>query len=120
MAQKKSSGEINAYLDGETTLDGELNMPGSLRIDGRVKGVIRAGGEVVIGPTAEVDADITAAAVSISGKAGGSITVTERVEIFEGATVTSSLITPSLQIADGAVFQGHCEMKPGGRPAEGD
>ncbi len=115
MAKTRSTGEINAYLDGETIVDGEITVKESLRIDGKVKGKITAGGEVVVGPTAEVDAEITATVVSISGKAAGSITVTDRVEIFTGAVVTSSLITPSLHIADGAVFQGHCEMNPGGK-----
>lgn len=115
MAKTNSTGEINAYLDGDTVLDGEITVKESLRIDGRVKGKITAGSEVVIGPTAEVDAEITATQVSISGKAAGCITVTDRVEIFTGAVVTSALVTPSLQIADGAVFQGHCEMNPGGK-----
>ncbi len=115
MAKSKSTSEINAYLDGDTCLDGELTVKGSLRIDGKVKGRIKAGGEVVVGPTAEVEADIEAEVVSISGKAGGTIRATDRVEIFTDAVVTSSLITPSLKIADGAVFQGHCEMNPGGK-----
>ncbi len=114
MAKTKSAGEINAYLDGETVLDGEITVKGSLRIDGRVKGKITAGGEVVVGPTAEVDAEIEATSVSVSGKAAGSIKVTDGVEIFTGGVVTSSLVTPSLKIADGAVFQGHCDMNPGG------
>jgi cytoskeletal protein CcmA (bactofilin family) len=70
---------------------------------------------VVLGPTSVVDAEIEATVVSISGTAAGSIKVRDRVEIFTGATVTSSLVTPSLKIADGAVFQGHCEMNPGGK-----
>ena len=115
MAKTKTTGEINAYLDGDTVFEGEITVKESLRIDGKVKGKITAGGEVVIGPTAEVDAEITATLVSISGKAAGKITVTDRVEIFQGAVVTSALVTPSLQIADGAVFQGHCEMNPGGK-----
>ena len=115
MAKTVSTGEINAYLDRDTALEGEITVKESLRIDGKVKGKITAGGEVVIGPTAEVDAEITATTVSISGKAAGSIKVTDRVEIFTDAVVTSALITPSLQIADGAVFQGHCEMNPSGK-----
>ena len=114
MVKTKEAGEINAYLDGDTVIEGEITVKGSLRIDGKVKGKITAGGEVVVGPTAEVDAEIEANTVSISGKTAGRIKVIERVEIFTGGVVTSALVTPSLKIADGAVFQGHCEMNPGG------
>lgn len=112
MAKKGPSGEVNAYVDRETAIDGFIQVPDTLRIDGKVKGKIDAGREVVIAATADVDAEIEAEVVTITGKAAGIIRARERVEIFQTARVTSDVVTPSLRIDDGAVFQGRCEMAP--------
>jgi cytoskeletal protein CcmA (bactofilin family) len=109
---KKGSGEVNAFLDRHTSITGEITVADTLRVDGTFRGKIVAGREVAIGPTGDVDAEIEAPVISINGRAAGTIRAQERVEIHAQARVTSKLITPSLRIDDGAVFEGQCEMGP--------
>lgn len=103
-------GTLNGFLDRGSHFSGDLKFEQGFRIDGRFEGKITSGSELVIGETAEVDAEIQVAKLSVNGSLKGTITATERIELHGKARVLADLTTPALSIDDGAFFQGSCKM----------
>lgn len=107
-------GTLNGFLDRGSHFTGELKFDQGFRIDGRFEGKITSGSELVIGETAEVDAEIHVGKLSVNGSLKGTITATERIELHPKAKVLADLTTPALAIEEGAFFQGSCKMGPEG------
>lgn len=103
-------GTLNGFLDRGSHFSGDLKFEQGFRIDGRFEGKITSGSELVIGETAEVDAEIQVAKLSVNGSLKGTITATERIELHAKARVLADLTTPALSIDEGAFFQGSCKM----------
>ena len=105
------AGDLSGFLDRDTELTGELNFKDTLRIDGKFQGNVRTGKRLVIGETAEVNAEIDVEAVFISGRVQGKVRATERVELHPTARVDAELHTKILVVEEGAQFEGQCSMK---------
>lgn len=110
MKTKTEGATLNGFLDKGSHFKGELSFEETFRIDGRFEGKIPSGSELVIGDSAEVDAEIRVERVSINGALKGSVHATERIEIHPRARVTADLHAPVLRIEEGAYFQGSCDM----------
>jgi cytoskeletal protein CcmA (bactofilin family) len=111
----KARGEgatLNGFLDKGSHLKGELTFEETFRIDGKFEGKIPTGSELILGDSAEVDAEIHVERVSINGSLKGVVHATERIEIHPRARVTANLHAPVLRIEEGAFFQGSCDMTP--------
>jgi len=109
----KTRGEgatLNGFLDKGSHLKGELFFEETFRIDGKFEGKIPGGSELILGDSAEVDAEIRVERVSINGSLRGSVHASERIELHPRARVTADLQTPILRIEEGAYFQGSCDM----------
>lgn len=102
---------VSGFIDRDTEFIGDIRFSDSFRIDGKFKGKILSGNTLIIGETGEVDADVEVSSVSINGKVKGSVSASERVEVFSLGRVTGKIITPKLVIEEGAFFQGSCQMK---------
>ena len=107
-----SQGDLNGFLDAGSHMNGELQFEDTFRIDGHFTGRINATGDLIVGEGGEVDAEIKARRVFISGTVRGGVTATERLEITSIGKVYAELKTPSLSIEDGAFFEGSCSMEP--------
>lgn len=102
--------EPNAYLGKGSKLSGKLAFDGTVRVDGQVEGEIAAQDTLIIGESAIVTAQISGATVIIRGKVTGDINARTRVEIRAPGKLFGNIVTPSLVIHDGVVFEGHCSM----------
>ncbi|MCX7633141.1 MAG: polymer-forming cytoskeletal protein [Turneriella sp.] len=90
---------------------GILQFKNALRIMGKFEGEITGGEYLEIGPQAKVTAHITVAYVVVYGHVTGNIVASEKVELREGATLIGNIRSPKLEVDDGVVFEGQCEMK---------
>lgn len=108
-----TSGDLSGFLDVGSDFHGELSFKDTLRIDGKFKGAIKSGKVLVIGESAEVDAEIEVETLSVSGSLRGSVRATGRVELHETARCQCSLDTNVLVVEEGAVFEGQCAMRTG-------
>jgi len=102
---------LNGFMDQGTEVIGELRFRETFRVDGRVKGKIVSEKTVIIGETAQIEADIDCGVVSIRGTVTGSIQGRERIELLAGSRVYGRLSSPRLMIEEGAFFQGECDMR---------
>jgi cytoskeletal protein CcmA (bactofilin family) len=115
----KTRGEgatLNGFLDKGSHLKGELTFEETFRIDGKFEGKIPSGSELILGDSAEVDAEIRVERLSINGTLKGSVHASERIEIHPRGRVTAQLHTPVLRVEEGAFFQGSCSMDSDGAP----
>lgn len=103
------SGNLNTLVEG-TTAEGTISTSSDLRIDGTVNGTINCGGKLIVGPTGNVDGDVTSQNAVIEGKVNGNIIVHEVLDVRETATVTGEIKTEKLLVENGATFTGNCDM----------
>ena len=109
-SRPKDSDDWIGFLDRGVLLEGTLNLSGTFRIDGNVKGTIRCEQTLVLGEKAEVEGEIEADQVSVSGRCHGTVRAKTRVEILAKGVVNGELHTPSLVIEPGGVLEGRCHM----------
>lgn len=99
-----------AVLGRETEFRGVLRFNRSLAIQGKFEGSIDSTGFLYVEKGAVVNADIKAKSAVISGTVTGNINIEDRLEMTSTGRVTGDIKTAKLQIADGVVFEGKCEM----------
>jgi cytoskeletal protein CcmA (bactofilin family) len=103
-------GEIRAFLGEGTQFKGVLSFAGAVRIDGHLEGEIVGEELLIIGEPAQVKAEIEVGTLVVSGQVQGAISARDRVELLRPGRVTGTIRTPCLVVAEGAVFNGNCEM----------
>jgi cytoskeletal protein CcmA (bactofilin family) len=103
-------GEIRAFLGEGTQFKGVLSFAGAVRIDGQLEGEIVGEEVLIIGEPGQVKAEIEVGTVVVSGRVQGSISAKQRVELLRPSHVTGTIRTPCLVVAEGATFNGNCEM----------
>jgi len=109
------SARIETVIGPNAHFRGEIVSEGGIRIDGIFEGHIETTGNLVIGESAKVIADIQANNVSISGAIKGNISG-NRVEILETGRVWGDLTVNSLLLNEGAYLRGqttmHADIEP--------
>jgi len=108
---KGTARDIKAFLGEETRFEGKLFFEGTVRIDGKFQGEIHTENTVIIGEAAEVDAEIEAGEVILSGTIHGNVYARDNMEIIAPGKMYGSIMTPRLSIQEGVVFEGTCRME---------
>jgi len=98
--------EINVHMQGTLSFKDPVN----LKINSNFHGTLECKGTLTIGSTADVDAHITAESIIIAGKIKGEINARKTIVLMPTAVLNGNISTPRLTIAEGAVFQGKCQM----------
>ncbi len=99
------------WIEPGLELEGKMKVTvGLVRLNSHFKGEILSEGVVVIHDQGEVDGDIQAKVVSVTGKAKGTIHATERVEIKKHGIVLGDIHTPCLLVDPGGFFDGQCHI----------
>ena len=100
-----------ACLGATLTIEGKITSEEDLQIDGKVQGPISLQGRrLTVGRTAELNSDVTAGEVIVSGKVMGKLLARDRVEIKKGGSVFGDITTVRISIEDGADFKGRIEI----------
>lgn len=98
-------------IGASIVIQGEVSSEENLQIDGRVKGeIVTRDGTLTIGPSAQIDADVRGARVTVLGRVRGNISASERIELGTSADVSGSLSANFVVLADGARFNGRIDM----------
>lgn len=101
---------VTALLDQGSSFEGQLTFEGTVRIGGRFKGEIFTKDTLVIDAGADVEAQIEADVVIISGVVKGNVFARRRVIMHPPAILKGTITTPSLRIDEGVVFEGASYM----------
>ena len=94
-------------LPAGITIAGDLSSEHDLSIEGTFEGQITIPEQhLTIGRSARVKARIVARTVTIAGRLDGSVMATHRVRIEPSANVHGHIQTPSVELTEGAQFNG--------------
>ena len=119
IAREIKDGSLSGFVGSGTVITGEASFKSMLRVDGRFSGKINStGGTLIVGSGGQVDANIEVAIAQIHGVVTGDIVASDRVELGRAAKLNGNIMTPSLVIEQGAVFEGSCKMTQAKAAAE--
>lgn len=109
-SMSSTSEKFDTLIGKTTTIQGTLILRDSVRIDGKVLGNIEAAADskitVAVGPTGEIQGDITAHRVMVAGKVSGHIHAAERVEFQKDSVVQGDVSYGSIAVEHGAKLSG--------------
>jgi len=98
--------DVDASMQGTLVFKDTVN----LRINGKFEGNLETRGNLTIGPSASVQADITGDNIIVGGKVKGKIIAKERLTLLPQSSVNGQIYPAKLNVAEGAVFEGQCAM----------
>ena len=112
MKKDKKMDAVSTFLGHGAAFEGTLEFKGTVRLDGKLKGKITsAGGTVIIGDKAVIEAEICVDTVIVKGHVNGSIDVRKRFEAYPPAHITGEIRSPVISIDPGVMFNGTCTME---------
>lgn len=111
--------EVTGVINHGCEFEGKLCFQGAVRIGGTFRGEIYTPDVLIIGEGARVTGEIDAGTVIISGEVNGSVKAKHRVEIHKPAVFRGEILTPSLSVDEGVIFEGRSKMvhAPAAAPA---
>lgn len=108
--EPRRRGDATTFAHG-SSFKGILEFSRPLKILGNYEGEIKGTDALEIGAQAKINAHIEAAYVVVYGHVTGNVVASEKVELKQGAKLIGNIRTPKLEIDDGVIFEGQCEMK---------
>ncbi len=108
----------SASIGKSVEIRGEVKGSEDLVVDGHVEGTITlTDSRLTIGPTARVDADVSARDVVILGILNGNVSAGVRVELRKGGNLTGDIRSARLSIEEGSIFSGKVDLTQASTPA---
>lgn len=93
-----------SVISPATSWNGNLESAGSLHVHGRVEGTLSAANDIFIAEEAVVDAQVSAAHVTIAGNVRGSIQCSARFEVLPRGRVSGEVRAPIIVVHEGAIL----------------
>jgi cytoskeletal protein CcmA (bactofilin family) len=98
-------------LGPSLTVAGDITSQEDITVHGTVKGTITMqNGALVIAPQGRAEAAVEGSTITVQGAVSGDLCATGRLELTDSAKVEGTIITPSLVLREGAVFNGMVDM----------
>ena len=102
-------------MTADVEIKGTIKFSNILKIDGKFEGeMITNEGDVIVGKTGSIKANIKVKNAIIEGHVDGNIVASEKVELKERAQLIGDLKARTLVIEEGVVFVGKCNVNPDG------
>jgi cytoskeletal protein CcmA (bactofilin family) len=102
--------EIKAFLGPGSQFEGKLVFDEIVRLDGTFRGEVTSKDTLIVGETADLQAEITVGSLILSGRFRGNIKAAHRVELRAPARVEGDIETPSLVVEEGVYLNGSLSM----------
>ena len=91
---------------------GEITGSRDLYIEGEVSGsIFLPDNHVVVGGTADVQANISARIVEVAGNVIGDLNAADRIVIRSSSSVEGDIMAPQIQLEEGCQFKGSVQMR---------
>lgn len=101
---------VETVIGDGTRISGEIKVDGDIRVDGEIEGQLTVSGNVAVGRSGVVKADVESSNAEISGRVVGKIIARERVVLLGASRLEGDVQAQSFKIDEGAFFQGNCVM----------
>jgi len=109
MEKGKSTGSTS-LLSKKVKIEGELKGNEDLHVEGHFKGSIKISGDIFIGPTGIVEADVEAHNVVVQGQVTGNVTAHKQLQLQSSGKLLGDCAAQSIHINEGALFEGRSKM----------
>ena len=109
MERGKATGSTS-LLCKKVNIIGEIEGNEDLHVEGRFKGSIKISGNVFVGQTGIVEADIEAENIVIQGQIHGNVLARRQLEIQSLGQLIGDCSAQSIDIKEGAIFEGRSRM----------
>lgn len=113
-------GEIKAFLGPGSHFEGKMAFDEIVRLDGAFRGEITSRDTLIVGETADIQAQVIVGTLIIRGKLRGNIKAVTRVEMRAPAQIDGDVETPSLIVEEGVIWNGQLTMKPAEKAKNSD
>ena len=100
---------FETVLGANCTLEGKLRSNANVRLDGTFTGTLEIGGNVLVGETAKITADINAKNISIAGAVRGNVTG-KKVQLLRTGRIWGDITATALTTEEGAFIDGKITM----------
>ncbi|MCP4269532.1 MAG: polymer-forming cytoskeletal protein [Candidatus Brocadiaceae bacterium] len=105
----------STILTPDAEFKGTIKFDKVMKVDGKFEGeMVTNDGELIVGKTGTVRANVKVKNASIEGKLDGNIVAAEKVELKHKAQLLGDLQARTLVIEEGVVFVGQCNVNPDG------
>ena len=108
---------LQAFLDQGTSFEGKLSFSSTIRIDGHFRGEARAEGNLVIGESGLVEANLSIGELVVHGTLIGDAVAKGRIQVGATGRVVGSLSAPRILIEEGAQLEARIQMGEPATPA---
>lgn len=105
--------KISIIADG-AIFRGDLETDGNVRIDGKVIGNIASLANVAVGKSGQVDGNITAGMLKVSGKIKGNVDISTKLILDVTSSVLGDIKTSVLTVEEGAAINGKVTIEARG------
>lgn len=106
-------------LTTDVEIKGTIKFEKVVNIEGKFEGeMIADHGELIVGKTGTVKANVKVKNATIEGRLDGNIEAAEKVELKQNAQLIGDLQAKTLVIEEGVVFVGQCNVNPDGAKPE--
>jgi cytoskeletal protein CcmA (bactofilin family) len=111
----------NSVLSKKVKMEGDIHGEEDLRVEGHFKGTIKVTGDIFVGQSGVVEADVEADNIVIQGKVTGNVMARKQLEIQSSGQLLGDCRAKSIDIREGAIFEGRSSMlkPPAAPPATG-
>lgn len=113
---RSSEPPVTTVLAKDDLLTGRLQIRGNGSVMGTFSGSIDCDGELLIGPDARVEADLTANKVTIAGFVKGNVKALARLKIANTGRLEGDARVGALVVLEGGVHHGVIRVHPEGIP----
>lgn len=93
-----------------TVVRGTLRGAEETRVDGRVEGTIQVEHHVEVGASGSFQAEANVVSLSVAGRAEGTVTAQDFIQLLPGAQVQANLKAPRIILEENVRFVGRIEM----------
>jgi cytoskeletal protein CcmA (bactofilin family) len=108
--EKDKAADSTSLLSKNVKIEGEIQGPENLHVEGYIKGSIKLSGDVFVGNTGIVEADVEAKNIVIQGEVTGNVLAHQQLEIHPTGKLIGNCSAASIDIKEGAIFEGRSNM----------
>lgn len=106
---------FETVLGANSTLEGTLRSNANVRLDGTFTGTLEITGNVLVGETARINADINAKNISIAGAVRGNVSG-KKVQLLRTGRIWGDIRAQALTTEEGAFIDGKITMTSDAAP----
>ncbi|MGD8992343.1 MAG: polymer-forming cytoskeletal protein [Desulfobacterales bacterium] len=117
--QKAKTADSTSLVSQNVKIEGEIKGSENLHVEGFIKGAIAVSGDIFVGNTGILEADLEAKNIVIQGEVTGNVTAHQQLEIHPSGKLIGDCTVTSIDIKEGAVFEGRSMMMKPARAVTG-